>query len=507
MDTPEHERRAVEDYLRSQSGQKFKVKHVEKLTSEYVLGHQYDVWDAHTNEGRWWVITNPTNLYSQKLIKSMDIALSFHIGLMTRMMATESRHFNSADGTDRWVLEVLRRLDLASEALDRAKEVEDIQAVGMRLREALLTLVAKLRSLDIQLSSDVELPQNANFKAWASVYADLLAPGSSLDRLRALLKTQSERTWEYVNWLTHARNASIVDGRIAWSAANQAIETYLFAVARMQRGGPERCPICASYQLSNELTEDLAWIQRCATCGWLHAVDRPPPSDVRDHDDAQDRQADGPVGDCVVPEDFGIYLTPAQACAMLENSSKSASEDAQPEWVNPFTFMFVEDGSMVDVHRLVFTTFKRRQGHGSEFVYMCHEASCVNPDHAQEEALPEALTWVPAIVERVIIRPEWLELEVSCRSVRKQRIFVEPSVLDRYGYGDASSLVERVVMISDADPGGTVQLLPVERRADNARSSAVTGWMHPKGKVKAVDPCPCGGGAPYSTCHGRIDGS
>jgi hypothetical protein len=61
----------------------FAVKHLEKLTSEYLLGPQYDVWDAHTNEGRWWVITNPTNLYSQELIKSMDVALSFHVGLMS----------------------------------------------------------------------------------------------------------------------------------------------------------------------------------------------------------------------------------------------------------------------------------------------------------------------------------------------------------------------------------------------------------------------------------------
>ena len=59
------------------------------LTSEYVLGQQYDVWDAHTSDGRWWVITNPVNLYSQDQIKSMDIALSFHIGLMSRMMASQ----------------------------------------------------------------------------------------------------------------------------------------------------------------------------------------------------------------------------------------------------------------------------------------------------------------------------------------------------------------------------------------------------------------------------------
>src|SRR6266542_471189 len=74
METPAHQRRQIEDYLRSPSGDDFEIEHVEKLTSEYVLGRQYDVWDAHTSDGRWWVITNPVNLYSQDQIKSMDIA-------------------------------------------------------------------------------------------------------------------------------------------------------------------------------------------------------------------------------------------------------------------------------------------------------------------------------------------------------------------------------------------------------------------------------------------------
>jgi hypothetical protein len=80
------------------------------------------------------VITNPVNLYSQDQIKSMDIALSFHVGLMSRMMA---RQPSPPAGSGIWMLEVARRLDVASESLDRAREVEDFQAVGMRLRETL----------------------------------------------------------------------------------------------------------------------------------------------------------------------------------------------------------------------------------------------------------------------------------------------------------------------------------------------------------------------------------
>jgi hypothetical protein len=41
------------------------VEFAQKIYSENVLDHRHDVWDVHTNVDRWWVITNPTNLYSQ----------------------------------------------------------------------------------------------------------------------------------------------------------------------------------------------------------------------------------------------------------------------------------------------------------------------------------------------------------------------------------------------------------------------------------------------------------
>lgn len=155
VETPEYERRAIEEYLTSQSGPAFIVEHVEKLTSEYVHGQQYDVWDAHTNEGRWWVITPFTNLYSQEQIRSMDVALSFHIGLTSRVLSRGS--VNPDENPRMWVLDVVRRLETARDNLDRAKEVEDVQAVGMRLRETLLTLMERLRGLELEVPPDVAL--------------------------------------------------------------------------------------------------------------------------------------------------------------------------------------------------------------------------------------------------------------------------------------------------------------------------------------------------------------
>ena len=123
----------------------------------------------------------------------MDIALSFHIGLMSRMLSRDP--INPDENARRWVLNVARRLETASDNLDRAKEVEDVQAVGMRLRETLLTLTERLRSLP----PNVVLPeQDGNFKAWAEVYAGILAPGSPSAKLRKALKAQSEHpgsTW------------------------------------------------------------------------------------------------------------------------------------------------------------------------------------------------------------------------------------------------------------------------------------------------------------------------
>lgn len=265
METPAHERRQIEEYLHSQSGDDFEIERVEKITSEYVFGRQYDVWDAHTSDGRWWVITNPMKLYSQAQIKSMDIALSFHIGLMSRVMARDTVR---AGHQDAWVAEVARRLDVASANLDQATDVEDFQAVGMRLRETLLTLAAKIAGLGYQTEAGATELQKGNFKAWASVCAESVAPGSSAQYLRALLKSLSEKTWNYVAWLTHARAAGRPDAQIALSAASQTIEAFIVAVNRQRLGTPHRCPVCASYRLWAGHAGDGSWVKTCETCGW-----------------------------------------------------------------------------------------------------------------------------------------------------------------------------------------------------------------------------------------------
>jgi len=519
METPAHERREIEEYLRSQSGPDFEIEHVEKLTSEYVLGDQYDVWDAHTNEGRWWVITNPMNLYSQEQIKSMDVALSFHIGLWARVQGREGRNLMDRD---RRVRALLRRLDVATESLDRAKEVEDFQAVGMRLRELLLTLTFSLSEL-IQTPDDTAaLLKDADFKGLTNIYARSIAGGKSSEELRSLLRKTSEETWKYVNRLTHARNANEQDARIAISATHAIIEMFLQALIRVQRGMPERCPVCTSYRLQLVRSEDGdSWVKLCEACGSAAAADAPP---VDTRSPERDQEREPPEGDCVEVEDFGIYLTPSQARSIIEDARNrteaggrgdSGDVEYQPIWTNPFAYLLfqdgrpfeegtpIEDGHLIDVHRLVFASFEYPPSPGSEFIYQCGETSCVNAKHAIEQPLPNEHHWQAGIIEQVVFHASFLELQVGIAGSGVQRVFVKSDALDRYGFGDASSLTERPVFVTAPSAEGWVRLVPAARRVDYGQGSPVSGWLHPPNNIKGNRKCPCGSGRRYSTCHGE----
>jgi hypothetical protein len=407
-----------------------------------------------------------------------------------------------------WMLEVARRLDVASESLDRAREVEDFQAVGMRLRETLLTLAAKLAGLGYQTNASAADLQKGNFKGWASVCAEAVALGNSAQNLRALLKALSEKTWNYVAWLTHTRSAGRPDAQITLTAVGETIETFIVAVNRHQLGMPQRCLVCASYQLRAEQIEDGDWVKVCESCGWEAPVAPAPPT--ADHDLAgeggQAQEAgEQPAldGECVEPWDLGIYLSPDQARAVLEQaSSRAAAESIQGDWANPFAFFFPEDASLADVHRIAYTAFIHAPAEGAELAYACDEPACVNPGHARELPLPGKARWLCGIVEKVTCRPNRLELRISINGNGSQRVFVDNPFLDRYGFADASSLAERVVFFTQPDDQGWVRLLPVQRRADLADASAAAGWLHPAGTVPDDQDCPCGSAESYSACHG-----
>jgi hypothetical protein len=257
----------IREYVESQAHGE-KVTFLQLLTTERVYGQDYALWDVRTDANRWWVVTRPTNLYRQDDFPNIDFLLSFHIGLMARVMArsepaiTDEEHQRLAPA---W-----RRLSQAKDAQERANEAEDFQAVGMRSRECLLEFVRGVAD-ESMVPIDGDAPKQGDFIHWSELIAETIAPGSRNAALRGYLKAIAMEAWRFNNWLTHARNAVRMDGRIAVDATEHVIATFAGALVRYETGMPDRCGICSSYRITREYRPDLhidsPYVTTCESCG------------------------------------------------------------------------------------------------------------------------------------------------------------------------------------------------------------------------------------------------
>jgi hypothetical protein len=259
-------KRAVSDYVATQARDE-KVLHAEKVKEEHVLGRDYDCWDVHTDKDRYWVITSPTNLYSQHYFPSLDFTISFHIGVTARVMA---RSRGAPDDAQRARLTpVWRRWEQAAETLDIAEEAEDFQAVGMKCRECLIQLARSLAKLDM-VPPGQDAPQRSNFIAWSELIANTVASSGSAERVRSHLKTMAKSAWELAGWLTHANGAARHDAAFVLDATHTILAAFGSAVIRHESGSPDRCPNCGSYNLDVGFNPDLPrpYVSECEECGW-----------------------------------------------------------------------------------------------------------------------------------------------------------------------------------------------------------------------------------------------
>jgi hypothetical protein len=106
------------------------VEFVQKVYSENVLHVRHDVWDVHTNVDRWWVVTEPMNLYAQEQFQNVDLALTFHIGLCLRIPRSDRQKLSEIPAEP--FVACFRGLQEASEALAQAQEVADCQSIDVR---------------------------------------------------------------------------------------------------------------------------------------------------------------------------------------------------------------------------------------------------------------------------------------------------------------------------------------------------------------------------------------
>lgn len=246
------------------------IQHVERIKREIVLGDPYEIWDVTTDKDRWWVITNLTNLYSQKHFPSLDYTLSFHIGLMMRLRSRSGR----VDSDDPSPFdEVIRRVDQAEARHDAAIEIEDYQAVGMQLREGLISLVSAVRRRT-EISQEPPHPKDADFVGWSDLLLNELCPGGKNKDLRKHVKNLAKETWQLVNWLTHARSADETASSISLHSAQTVVGHLIQLLERNRAGNTEQCPACASRNIRSHydiaIPPDGDYYLSCGTCQWTN---------------------------------------------------------------------------------------------------------------------------------------------------------------------------------------------------------------------------------------------
>jgi len=245
-----------------------KVSHVELIKSEFVAGERYDIWDVISENNRWWVITNITNLYSQKHFPSLDYTISFHIGLMLRL---RHRPYKADEQEPHPSDPIFRRHDHASRLMDRAVEAEDFQAVAMQLREVLTAVCPLIK--DKLPPHPVGEPKLGDFKAWCDYLATSAYSGESLKPVRKYLRDGTSNTWALVNWLTHYRGASKEHLKVADAACANVVSQILDMLFDEERNEERQtCPVCGSRNIrshyDNRIEGDGGTYLTCGQCNW-----------------------------------------------------------------------------------------------------------------------------------------------------------------------------------------------------------------------------------------------
>jgi hypothetical protein len=262
-----HRENDIAEYVRLEAPDE-DLLHVEKVKEEIVVGDKYEIWDVTTDKNRWWVITNLTNLYSQKHFPSLDYTLSFHIGLMMRL---RSRSDGANSDEPHPFDEVFRRQEQARNRHDTAVEAEDYQAVGMHLRECLVAVVGAMRRR-VNIINDGERPHDADFVGWSTLLFNELCAGQDNKQLRQYLKTNAKETWQLVNWLTHDRNAKQTASSIAIHACDTVVGHSVQILERERSDRTKECTVCKSRNIRTHfdpsIDPDGDYYMTCGVCNW-----------------------------------------------------------------------------------------------------------------------------------------------------------------------------------------------------------------------------------------------
>ncbi|MYB40287.1 gamma-glutamylcyclotransferase [Candidatus Saccharibacteria bacterium] len=273
----------IAHYVQSEASDEV-VQYVEKVKTEYILGEKYEIWDVTTDKDRWWVISNLTNLYSQKHFPSLDYTFSFHLGLMMRIRSRPNGP-NASDPSP--FDEVLRRMEQTRLLFDRAIEAEEYQTIGMQLRECLISLITVLQRR-VKVSEEIGIPQQANFIEWVDVLTNGLCPGKESKEIRQYIKAVATKLWRLVNWLTHARSANKTASMIAMDNCEMIVGHYINLLHLTRTDRSDTCPQCSSRNVRSHydsfLQPEGAYYETCGVCDWSSHPGYPEDIQVRKSD-------------------------------------------------------------------------------------------------------------------------------------------------------------------------------------------------------------------------------
>lgn len=293
MKATPHERNTVLAYFEAQLDAD-PVVHLEKVAVERVGAVVHDIWDIHCRDSQWWAVSNPLNLYSQDDFKSRDVVLTFHVGLAVRIA---SREQIPVIDTAAVLLPIAWRLwEQAVETLTTGREAEDFQAVGVRLRECLVSYAREVADNDL-VPGGTEPPKGADVVGWTSLLAQRLAVGSSSEQLRSYIKKLARETWDYVNKLTHAKNAGSYDAEIGAAAVSHFLSTITAARMRWAAVDHQRCATCGSYRVE---------AGTCVRCGWSDPDYKDPPRREISAEELAARLAEP----CTPSSDISTFMSP-----------------------------------------------------------------------------------------------------------------------------------------------------------------------------------------------------
>ena len=293
---PEHEERSVRNYVNTQLPQHDQARLVQKIGSRRIMGRVHEMYDVHCQESRWWVITDPTNLYSQHDFHQAEQALLFHLGLGILLAQRSRAELTEAD--QEALPGPLRRFRQAMAAMDDAGEAADFQSIGIKCRDSLLALVPLHKDSE-WVGEVAEPPKAGDFKGWGGIFAERLAEG----RVRSYTKSLVERTWDLTVWLQHNSNATPDDAELVLDATGHLLSAIARLIRRHDGGEPDLCPRCGSYRLSEDIevvdTPERGFLASiiCSGCEWQSEQEF---TSYRDHFEGTDlvgylsRPAEGP---------------------------------------------------------------------------------------------------------------------------------------------------------------------------------------------------------------------